>query len=105
MADERQPFLVAHRPQGGGHAALLRLPGRLRRGSCGSGGALVGARGRSSAVDRMIWPGRVVVVLMVVITVLAGDGVLELAHARAELTPERGQPLGTEDDQHDRRAR
>src|SRR5215212_7580906 len=43
----------------------------------------------------------VVVVLMVVITVLAGDGVLELAHPRAELAPERRQPLGTEHHQHD----
>jgi hypothetical protein len=31
----------------------------------------------------------------------AGDGVLELAHARAELAPERREPLGAEDDQHD----
>jgi hypothetical protein len=44
---------------------------------------------------------RSVVVVLMVIAVLAGDGVLELAHARAQLPAEGGQPLGAEDDQHD----
>src|SRR6478752_3081868 len=42
-----------------------------------------------------------VVVLVVVLRALAGDRVLELAHAGAELTPESREPLGAEDDQHD----
>ena len=36
-----------------------------------------------------------------VVLVLAGDRVLELAHPAAELPPEPGQPLGAEDEQHD----
>src|SRR6478609_7073094 len=56
----------------------------------------VGRRGRPHDLTLTV-----VVVLMVVITVLAGDGVLELAHPRAELPPERRKALGTEDDQHD----
>src|SRR3712207_3405162 len=41
------------------------------------------------------------VVVVLVALRLAGHGVLELAHARAELTPERRQPLGAEDDEDD----
>src|SRR3954452_19978165 len=44
-------------------------------------------------------PDRVAV--LVVVLVLAGDGVLELAHARPELPAEAGEPLGAEDDEHD----
>src|SRR4051794_9866752 len=36
-----------------------------------------------------------------VVLVVAGHGGLELPHPPAERTPEIGQPLGAEDDQHD----
>src|SRR5437773_1764474 len=44
--------------------------------------------------------GRLVVVAAVVL-VLAGDGVLELAHPRAELAAEARKALGPKDEQHD----
>src|SRR3712207_8719438 len=39
--------------------------------------------------------------LVVLVTAAAGDGVLELAHARAELAAEPRKALGAEDQEHD----
>src|SRR3954447_17243127 len=39
--------------------------------------------------------------VLVFVLGLAGQRVLELAHARAQGAPQAGQPLGPEDDEHD----
>src|SRR3954468_14429024 len=39
--------------------------------------------------------------LVFLVLVLAGHGVLELAHAAPQRAPQAGEPLGPEDDEHD----
>src|SRR5919201_1839690 len=89
-----------------GRRRLKRAPG-WRSGVRARGGLILraalarhdlGIGGRT--VELLLAHGRLLATLVAVL-VLAGQRVLELAHARAELAPEPGQALGPEDDEHD----
>src|SRR4051812_42190138 len=73
----------------------LVLPARLAGDDFGLG------RGRVELGGRRALRGRLDLVPVVVVLVLARDRVLELAHPRAELPAEAGKPLRAEDEEDD----
>ena len=108
VLDEAQAILMPDRPQCRGHDRLL--PGALGARTLGDDlavdgrGVLVRAPQRSvglAAGGRASSSPRAVVVIVVVVAGLAGDRVLELAHARAERPSETGQALRPEDHEND----
>src|SRR6185436_6629179 len=100
-----EPILVTDRPNdshtarrrsGIGARGGLVLPARLAGHDLGFGRGRVD-RGLLGAVGGLAER----VAILVVVLVLAGDGVLELAHPGAELTAQPRKALGAEDDEND----
>src|SRR3954451_4860016 len=83
-------------PSGIGAGGGLILPARLA-------GAHLGLRRRGAELGAgpTLLGGADRVAILVVVLVLAGDGVLDLAHARPELLAETGKPLRAKDDEPD----